>query len=249
MTRMEWIALGWRDGILLLAAFAVVYLVVMLLKLAQIGRHPRAGREPAFPLEPVSGAEIAPEPADAVSSSRGAPADAVPVSGGAPADAVPVSRGVPADAVPPAPTFANQSPAPAFEWAEVKDLFGATSASVADAPPRTGFGEHLAEHLARAEMEMEVQRMRAEMERMRAELDELRLARRVSPQYAEAMELAQRGFPAQAVADRLGISLAEAELVHALSRGDKNFAEGEDHGKDEYVPNDGPDEFDNRRFG
>jgi hypothetical protein len=216
MTMMEWIALGWRDGILLLAAFAVVYLVVMLLKLVQIGRHPRAGREPAFPLEPVSGAEIAPEPADAV---------------------------------PPAPTFANQSPAPAFEWAEVKDLFGATSASAPDALPQTGFGEHLAEHLARAEMEMEVQRMRAEMERMRAEMDELRLARRVSPQYAEAMELAQRGFPAQAVADRLGISLAEAELVHALSRGDKNFAEGEDHGRDEYVPNDGPDEFDNRRFG
>ena len=238
MTMMEWIALGWRDGILLLAAFAVVYLVVMLLKLVQIGRHPRAGREPAFPLEPVSGAEITPEPADAVSISRGAPADAVPVS-----------RSAPADAVPPAPTFANQSPAPAFEWAEVKDLFGATSASAPDAPPQTGFGEHLAEHLARAEMEMEVQRMRAEMERMRAEMDELRLARRVSPQYAEAMELAQRGFPAQAVADRLGISLAEAELVHALSRGDKNFAEGEDHGRDEYVPNDGPDEFDNRRFG
>ncbi|MDP2107840.1 MAG: hypothetical protein Q8J67_02215, partial [Rhodocyclaceae bacterium] len=159
---MEWIALGWRDGILLLAAFAVVYLVVMLLKLVQIGRHPRAKREPAFPLEPVSGAEIAPEPADAVS----------------------ISRGVPADAVPPAPTFANQSPAPAFEWAEVKDLFGATSASAPDALPQTGFGEHLAEHLARAEMEMEVQRMRAEMERMRAEMDELRLARRVSPQYA-----------------------------------------------------------------
>jgi len=224
---MEWIALGWRDGILLLAAFAVVYLVVMLLKLVQIGRHPRAGREPVFPLEPVSGAEIAPESADAV----------------------PVLRGVPADAVPPAPTFANQSPAPAFEWAEVRDLFGATSASAAEAPPQTGFGEHLAEHLARAEMEMEVQRMRAEMERMRAEMDELRLARRVSPQYAEAMELAQRGFSAQAVADRLGISLAEAELVHALSQGGKHFAEGEDHGRDEYAPNDGPDEFDNRRFG
>ena len=171
MTMMEWIALGWRDGILLLAAFAVVYLVVMLLKLAQIGRHPPAGREPVFPLAPASGTEIAPAPADAVPESRGDPADAVPVS-----------RGAPANAVPPAPTFTNQSPAPAFEWAEVKDLFGATSVSAADAPPQTGFGEHLAEHLARAEMEMEVQRMRAEMERMRAEMDELRLARRVSPQ-------------------------------------------------------------------
>jgi hypothetical protein len=96
---------------------------------------------------------------------------------------------------------------------------------------------------------MEVQRMRSEMERMRAEMDELRMARRVSPQYAEAMELAQRGLPAQAIADRLGISLAEAELVHALSRGDKNFAEGEEHGADEYAANGGSGEFDNRRPG
>ncbi|MDP1605554.1 MAG: hypothetical protein Q8L93_02745, partial [Rhodocyclaceae bacterium] len=66
MTMMEWTALGWRDGILLLAAFAVVYLVVMLLKLAQIRRRHPVGRESAFPLEPVSGAEMAPEPSDAV---------------------------------------------------------------------------------------------------------------------------------------------------------------------------------------
>jgi hypothetical protein len=102
-----------------------------------------------------------------------------------------------------------------------------------------GFGEHLAEHLARSEMEMEVQRMRDEMERMRAELEEMRVARRVSPQYAEAMELAQRGLPAQDVADRLGISLAEAELVHALSRGEMNFDEGEEHGEDGYAAGDG----------
>ncbi|MBA3032846.1 MAG: DUF2802 domain-containing protein [Rhodocyclaceae bacterium] len=205
----------------------------MLLRFWQVGRRP-ARSEPASTLEPESDTA-----ADA------SPTFASPAAG---------------HSIPPEPTIevtagsSRLSSAPAFEWEEVKDLFGETTKPATAAPspeqplakPPSGFGEHLAEHLARAEIEMEVQRMRAEMERMRAEMDELRLARRFSPQYAEAMELAQRGLSAQAVADRLGISLAEAELVHALSRGDKNFAEGDDHGADEYAPNDGPNQFDNR---
>ena len=89
--------------------------------------------------------------------------------------------------------------------------------------------------------------MHSARERMRVEVEELRAARRVSPQYSEAMELAQRGMSAQDVADRLGISLAEAELVHALSRGSKNFDEGDEHGADEYATNDGLDESGHRR--
>lgn len=101
------------------------------------------------------------------------------------------------------------------------------------APPRSaGFGEQLAEHLVRSEMEIEIRRLRKEIEAMRAEMEELRAARHVSPQYAEAMELSQRGLTAQDVADRLDISLGEAELVHALSRGDKNFEQGEKDGAD-----------------
>jgi len=106
-------------------------------------------------------------------------------------------------------------------------------------PPTAGFGEYLAEHLARSEMEMEVQRMRTEMERMRTEVEALRAARHVSPQYAEAMELAQRGMTAQDMADQLGISLAEAELVHALSRSDGNFDEGEQYGAEGNAEYDG----------
>jgi hypothetical protein len=122
-------------------------------------------------------------------------------------------------------------PAPNFEWEGVKELFDAEPA-VATPPSGQlpagegragGFGEHLSEHLVRSDMEMELQRMRDEMQRMSQELEELRAARRVSPQYAEAMELAQRGMNAQDLADRLGISLAEAELVHALSRGRQDF--------------------------
>lgn len=198
MTRMEWTALGWRDVILLLAALAVVYLVVMLLRITQLGRRRPDRIEPEPPLVPEIQAEAPPT------------------------TAVPVNM---ADAVPPAPTLLAHHARP------------------------TGFGEHLAEHLARSDMEMEVQRMRSEMERMRVEMDELRVARRVAPQYAEAMELAQRGLSAQAVADRLGISLAEAELVHALSRGDQNFEEGDDHGADEYAASDGRNEFGERRTG
>ena len=145
---------------------------------------------------------------------------------------------------------ANQPPSTP-EWADVQALFG--NMETAGKQPATaqpsGFGEHLAEHLARSEMEMEIQRMRTEMERLRAELEELRVARRVSPQYAEAMELAQRGLSAQAVADHLDISLAEAELVQALSRGDKNFEEGDEHGADVYAADDRNNEFYNRRDG
>ncbi|MDP1653007.1 MAG: DUF2802 domain-containing protein [Rhodocyclaceae bacterium] len=97
-------------------------------------------------------------------------------------------------------------------------------------PATTGFGEQFAERLANSEMEVEIRRLSKEMQAMRAELEELRAARHVSPHYAEAMELSQRGLTAQDVADRLGISLGEAELVHALSRGDRNFDEGEGDG-------------------
>jgi hypothetical protein len=231
---MDSIGLDWRAGIFILLAIAAIYVVVMLLQLAKIRRKRQVDSGMDLLQEPVTGSYAEPAAIDTVQ---------------------------------PAQTFASalnrpdQTPAPAFEWEEVKDLFGepataADAASTAEQVPQPegqggqgGFGEHLAEHLARAEMEMEVQRLRADIVRMRAEMNELRLARRVSPQYAEATELAQRGLPAQAVADRMGISLAEAELVHALSRGDKNFAEGEEHGANEYAANGGSGQFDNRRPG
>lgn len=147
-------------------------------------------------------------------------------------------------------TSGDQAPG-TREWADAQALFGsmATASEPVAAVQPGGFGEHLAEHLARSEMEQEIQRLRTEMDRLRAQLEELRVARRVSPQYAEAMELAQRGLSAQAVADRMDISLAEAELVEALSRGDKNFKEGDEHGADVYAADDRNQEFDKRRDG
>lgn len=93
--------------------------------------------------------------------------------------------------------------------------------------------------LARSHQEMdlrqlreEVGRLREELGALRAEIGELKAARTVSPQYADAMALAQRGLTAQDLADRCGIALGEAELVWALSRGPMNFEQEEDYDGD-----------------
>lgn len=213
---MEWISLGWRDILLLLVVMAAIYLVVMLVKLTQLGRRAGVSDLP-----------------DRVK--REEPPVAVPP---------------PAPVEPVIPPLTEQTPlrrpaavplGSAYEWEEVKSLFGemeappAATAEPTAAQRSGGFGEHLAEHLARSDVEMEMQRMKSEMEQMRAEVESLRAASRVSPQYAEAMELAQRGLTAQDLADRLDISLGEAELVHALSRSERNFDEGEQHGADPYA--------------
>ncbi len=228
---MEWATLGWRDGILLVVVLAAVYLAVMLLRLTQIGRARQAGhmQEPlAVPMpEMVS-------PLRERNEDRGEAAVMMPV---------PM---VEAEMLPDAPSAVPS--VPTFAWDEVRTLFGDAAIAARPAPPRpAGFGEHLAEHLARTDVEMEVQRMRSEMERMRSEVEQLRAARNVSPQYAEAMELAQRGMSAQQLADHLGISLGEAELVHALSRSDGKFDEGDEHGADQFAT--GNNEFDRHHAG
>jgi hypothetical protein len=83
-----------------------------------------------------------------------------------------------------------------------------------------------ARHLARSSVEMEMQQLRREsatlhdeVVSLREELSSLKAARNVSPLYSEAMSLAQRGVPADGIAGQCGISLAEAELVAALARG------------------------------
>lgn len=239
---VTWLGFGVRDIILLLVALVAVYLVVMLLKLLQLGKHrSSAGLTADHAAERIDTrsplrrrAEPAlPEEADLPEAAPGA------AGLGEPASEETAAVGE-APAVPPAPTF---------EWDEVRELFGTGEA--VPAPPRGGgFGEPLSEHLARSEMEMEMQRMRDEMARMRAEVEAMRCARRVSPQYGEAMALAQRGATAQQIADQLGISLGEAELVQALSRGREDFAEGEAHGEDEYATgNRGHDEPARRRAG
>lgn len=224
---MDLSLLGWRDLILLLVVVAAIYMVVMVLKLTKL-RPSRSAfpiSEPTTPrlpeidllLEPHT--SISPAPLINPEAAMSAYAEAM------------------AEVPPPPPEKFAAPVAPTFEWDDVRDLFGEAGAAmprpaqpvqpVQPAQPapqkRGGFGESLADHLARSDVETEMQRMRDEMTRMHQEMEELRASRRVSPQYAEAMELSQRGLTAQDVADRLGISLAEAELVQALGRSKQNF--------------------------
>lgn len=209
---MDWAMLGWREGVLLVVVVIVLYILALLVRLTRVGRRPPARPEQEPPL-----------------AAPGVPEEVVEV-------------------VSPETEPAASPSSLRFEWDEVADLLGATAnnepaktapATMPEEPPRSGdFGEHLADRLARFEMEAEIGRLKAEIASLRTELEELRAARRVSPQYAEAMELAQRGLTAQDVADRLGISLAEAELVHALSRGDRDFDVGEEDGAERNAGND-----------
>lgn len=98
----------------------------------------------------------------------------------------------------------------------------------ADEEPPPDFGEQL----AGSRLELEVRQLREEVGILRREIGELKAARRVSPQYADAMALARRGFDAQGIADECGIAVAEAELVLALSRDGVQFDdEGDDGGQ------------------
>lgn len=152
---MDFLALGWRDAIMIAVALAAVYLLIALLRLAQIHRRQR---KPAV-------AVAAPEPEPVVESAV---------------------------------------------WAQPPAQFG--------------------EHLLRAGIEAELQQLRGEVAALSDELAKLKAARRVSPQYNEAMLLAQRGMNAQAIAGQCGISVGEAELVMALSR---NKQEYDNYGKND----------------
>lgn len=91
-----------------------------------------------------------------------------------------------------------------------------------------------AETLNNSRTEQELRELRAEVAALREELADVQASRRVSPQYADAMALARRGFDAQGIADHCGIARGEAELVLSLAQG--VYAEqGNSKGEDDYV--------------
>lgn len=177
---MEFSGFGWRDAVLLAAALATIYLVVVLLGLAQLQWRRR---------KPVADDLMATEPAEPMTIDFAPDADAAaePASEEASEEATPVEF-MPLD----------------FSTPE---------------PPRSAFGAQL----ALTELEAEVRQLRADVTSLRQELAEVRAARRVSPLYADAAALAERGFDARGVAEECGISVAEAELVLAMSREEKDF--------------------------
>lgn len=93
------------------------------------------------------------------------------------------------------------------------------------------------------QVELDVQQLRREVAQLRAELAEQRrelasLTARLqaqqepvdggaakagaSPEYDEALVLARRGLDVEAIAERCGITVAEAALVRALAQGEKS---------------------------
>ena len=97
------------------------------------------------------------------------------------------------------------------------------AASVGDSrePESPQFGEQL----FRSSVESELQQLRGEVADLKETIAQLQAARRVSPQYSDAMLLAQRGMDKQNIADQCGISIGEAELVLALSRNKQEYEE------------------------
>ena len=87
--------------------------------------------------------------------------------------------------------------------------------------PPAQFGEQLMKtgiEAELAELRGEVAALKDEVILLHEEVRLLKAARNVSPQYGEAVALAQRGLGAAQIAERCGISVAEAEMVCALSR-------------------------------
>lgn len=185
--RMDFIDIGWREGLLLGVVVVAVYLVVALLGLARLKRR----REFVVAAEPPLAAFAPP-------SAPSARFDDVPTE-------------IPIIEIPDEPTAgASAEPHPS----------------------------DFARHLAAVEVEAEVRQLRADVAALRQELQELkseRTPRRVSPLYAEAAALAERGFDARGVAEECGISVAEAELVLAMNRDEKTFDNEDDHDGTRYA--------------
>ncbi|MDP2751742.1 MAG: DUF2802 domain-containing protein [Rhodocyclaceae bacterium] len=149
---MNYLDIGWRDGVLLAVTLLGVYFVLSLLKFMQLRyRHESFGGVIRLPDAPFVEEEVRPIP--------------------------------------------------------MREPLMATP------PPR--FADRLAEKIESAD---EIVKLRDEVGRLRREVADLRVARRVSSQYSEAMALAQRGYDARGIAAECGISVGEAELVAALGR-------------------------------
>lgn len=86
---------------------------------------------------------------------------------------------------------------------------------------------HLAEEAFMRGVESELAQMREELDALRGEfaalreelhheVAQMRASQTVSPLYSDAMQMAMSGYGAEVIAERCGISRAEAELVVAL---------------------------------
>jgi len=202
--------IGLREILMIAVAATAAYLLLSLLRLLQIARRKtRAGpAAKVAPSEPGGEASAATIEVDAVDATE-------PPSGEA--EVVPA---------PPQQTKAQRHWLP--RWIR-SNAQGEAAADGATARPGDAV-EPFGDQLFRSTLEAELRHLRSDVAGLREELKLLKAARRVSPQYNEAMMLAQRGIDAQGIAQQCGISVGEAELVLALSRDNQEY---EDYGEDD----------------
>lgn len=207
---MEFLNLGWRHLILLAVGLACLYLALLVMRLTKVGKATAAADEVDADAMVDLSREIPHEILNAAAQNTSPPGTWSATSGFAAAGAT--------------------------AWAAATRNSAANAANSIVTPDENS--AEFAEELARSHVEVDVQQLRRESAMLRQELGRLReelagvkAARNVSPLYGEAMSLAQNGVSADGIAGQCGISLAEAELVAALARGEaeqQSYPSGED---------------------
>lgn len=217
--------LDWRAVVVLCIVVVTIYFVVMVLRFLQLPRHDRDVdvyrtqdlRAPEMRTPPP---EFDARPGTALAGIWESPAEPRLDGLFAPAPL----RAAPTDAMESMPT----SPA-----AAAPQPIPLRAAAFAPEPAAGEFGQQLTQKTLESEVRQlrdQLAESRAEILRMREEMARLSAAQKVSPLYNEAMGMAIRGVDAAGIAGRCGISIAEAELVVALSRRPDAEADGDGGG-------------------
>ena len=208
--------IGLHEILVLAVVATVAYLALSLLRLGRVSRR----KKPAARAEPAAAQ-------DEASAKTQVEVEAQTQSGADTYSAPRVVAAAPLAAADAASAAQAVTPARGRKWLPTwvrADDEDAAESAASSSPAQFG------EQLFRSSVDAELQHLRSDVASLREELKLLKTARRVSPQYNEAMLLAQRGMDAQGIADQCGISVGEAELVLALSR---NKQEYDDYGEDD----------------
>ncbi len=204
---MDLVTLGWREAVQLIAGVIGLYLVFMVLRLVKVGKK---------------------SPANSATSGIAESLQRAPTGGNIDA-MIGLGRGMPPSDPSPSHSSIREAVEPtAHEWSTARfAAAGATAWATESPPPANDAASDFAQQLQRSSVDVDIQQLRREsaalreeVARLREELSAIKAARNVSPLYSEAMSLAQNGVPADSIAGQCGISLAEAELVAALARGE-----------------------------
>lgn len=202
----------WRGAVVLCIVVATIYFVIMVLRFLQLPRpDPYRLRDFRAPEMRTPPPEFDAPPGTALAGIWESPAE--PRLG---AFLDPLTDFRPETARPEPQRAAAPSVAPPTE------------------PPANDFSALLTQKTLENEIRQlreQLAESRKEIQRLSDEVQRVGAAQKVSPLYNEAMALAVRGVDAAGVAGRCGISIAEAELVVALSRRpDAVEDEGEERG-------------------